>query len=453
MREDNSVIPRESGGGTRGETRRSACLVVVGGGLGGATVIRNLPSPLRRPGATLLIDRNDSYTFAPLLHEVAVGRIHPDSVVSDVSALCRSRCDYLRCEVTDLSPETKTLATTSGPVRYEHLVLATGSRAARPPADLVPHLQTFHTLDDALRLRSDLNDAWWAALEAGRRGDPIPGALTVVIVGGGATGVELSAEVAVLFDYLRQRSRREPAVSPRIVLIEATDRLMGWLDPYFHDVAVRRLSHLGVEVRLGTPVEEATPDSVRVGEEYLPAATKLWTAGVEAVSPAADHGIESDASGRLRVGEYLTLPGHPEIYMLGDAGLYKDPGLGSLPPTGSLAVQQGAWVARDLDRRLRGGKRRPPFRFSDRGYAVSLGPESAVAEVLGRKLEGPAAQALYRSVLLYFLKSRRDRVLTGADWAMERTIGRLGFERPAGQRSRLVPAPGADPRSPSPRQR
>lgn len=430
MREENRGIPRESGRMAHGETRRAARLVVVGGGLAGAAVIRNLPSTLRRPGATLLIDRNDSYTFAPLIHEVAVGRIHPGSVVSGIPALCRNRCDYLRSEVTGLSPKTRTLTTTSGSVRYEHLVVATGSRAARPPEGLVPHLQPFHTLDDALRLRSKLNDAWWTVLGPGRREDVSPGALTVVIVGGGATGVELSAEIAVLFDYLGQRSRRGPAIAPRVVLIEATDRLMGWLDPYFHDAAMRRLSRLGVEVRLETLVEQANPDSVRAGEKWLPAATKIWTAGIEAVPPVTSNGIESDASGRIKVDEYLTLPGHPEVYMLGDAGLYEDPRLGPLPPTGSLAVQQGAWIARDLDRGLRGTERRPPFRFSDRGYAVSLGPENAVAEVLGKKLEGPAAQALYRSVLLYFLKSRRDRVLTGADWAMERTIGRLGFERP-----------------------
>lgn len=437
MREENRGIPRESGRKTHDKMRRSARLVVVGGGLAGAAVVRNLPSSLRRPGATLLIDRNDSYTFAPLIHEVAVGRIHPGSVLSDISALCRNRCGYLRAEVTGLSPETRTLTTTSGPVRYEHLVVATGSRAARPPEGLVPHLQAFHTLDDALRLRSDLNHAWWRAQETGRREDPSSGALTVVVVGGGATGVELSAEVAVLFDYLRQRSRREPAVAPKVVLIEATDRLMGWLDPFFHDVAMRQLARLGVEVRLDTLVEEATPDSVRAGEEWLPAATKLWTAGIEAVSPVTSPGAQSDASGRVRVDEYLTLPGCPEVYMLGDAGLYKDPRLGPLPPTGSLAVQQGAWVARDLDRRLRNAGRRPPFCYFDRGYAVSLGPESAVAEVLGRKLEGAAAQALYRSVLLYFLKSRRDRVLTGVDWAMERTIGRLGFERPRSRAAAL----------------
>jgi NADH dehydrogenase len=138
----------------------------------------------------------------------------------------------------------------------------------------------------------------------------------------------------------------------------------------------------------------------------------------------------------VAVDEHLTLPGHPEVYVLGDAALYSDPKLGPLTPTASVAVQQGPWLARDLKRRLRGaGSRRgrPPFRFFDRGYVVSLGPESAVADAVGLKLRGPAAQALYRSVFLYYMKSRRDRLLTGADWAMERTLGRLGFggEQPA----------------------
>jgi NADH dehydrogenase len=130
------------------------------------------------------------------------------------------------------------------------------------------------------------------------------------------------------------------------------------------------------------------------------------------------------------VGEHLTLADHPEVYVLGDAGVYTDPRLGPLPPTASVAVQQGPWVARDLKRRLRGAESkrgRPPFRFFDRGYVVSLGPESAVADAVGLRLRGPAAQALYRSVLLYYMKSRRDRILTGADWAMERTLGRVGF--------------------------
>jgi NADH dehydrogenase len=205
---------------------------------------------------------------------------------------------------------------------------------------------------------------------------------------------------------------------------------MDWLDPYFDNVARKSLSNLGVEVRLNAPVEKASADGVLAGDTWLDSRTRVWTTGVEA--PPLVRGLpgEHDATGRVHVDKHLTLPGHPEVYVLGDAGAYTEPRLGLLPPTASVAVQQGPWVARDLKRRFRGAgskRGRPPFRFFDRGYVVSLGPESAVADAVGLKLRGPAAQALYRSVLLYYIKSRRDRLLTGADWAMERTLGRVGF--------------------------
>ena len=404
-----------------------ARVVVVGAGFAGASLIRNLPSPLRRQGETLLIDREDEYHFIPLIHEVAVGRIHPESVRSPIAPLCEGRCDFLKAEVTNLNLAERTLETSSGKVGYEYLVLAAGSGAARPPSDLASHLQLFWTLGDALRLRGSLNEAWRAAAGRSPGRDPHPGGLTVAIAGGGATGVELAAEVAVLFRYLKRRSPRSPSVEPRVVLLEAEDRLIGWLDRYFHEVAMERLARLGVEVRLNAAVQEASGEGLRAGGHWLPARIRVWAAGIEIPDPVRSLPGEHDPSGRVVVDKHLTLSDHPEVYVLGDAGLYEDPRHGPLPPTGSVAVQQGPWTARDLGRRLRGRATRPPFRFFNRGYVVSLGPESAVAEAVGVRLKGRAAQAFYRSVLLYYLKSRRDRILAASDWAMEGTIGRVGF--------------------------
>ena len=404
-----------------------ARVVVVGAGFAGASLLRHLPAPLRKPGETLLVDRRDEWEFIPLAHEVAVGRIHPDSVRSPVAPLCRGACAFLKAEVTGVDLDERVLHTSRGIAGYEYLVLNPGSVATQPPAALRDHLQTFWSVDDALALRGALAQAW--NLAASPRPAP-PGILNVAVVGGGATGVELAAEVATLFDYLKKRSHRRSTEEPRVVLFEATDRLMGWLDPYFDRVARQTLADLGVEVRLNTEVDEADQSGVRFGGEFLPATTRVWAAGVGAAPLARVLPGEHDPSGRVVVDEHLTLPGHPEVYVLGDAGRYTHPKLGALPPTASVAVQQGPWTARDLKRRLQGaGSRRgrPPFRFFDRGYVVSLGPESAVADAVGLKLRGPAAQALYRSVFLYYIKSRRDRLLTGADWAMERTIGRLGF--------------------------
>ena len=407
---------------------RGARVVVVGAGFAGASLLRNLPTALRGSGQTLLIDRRREFTFVPLIHEVAVGRIHPESLVSPIAPLCKGSCEFLHAEVQGVDLDAKILQTSEGPVGYEYLVLNPGSVASEPASDLLDHFQHFWSLDDALLLRGTLAESWRAATRPGAR--PPAGSLTVAVVGGGATGVELAAEVATLFDYLGKRSYRKPAEEPRVVLIEATGRLMDWLDPYFDNVARKTLSDLGVEVRLNAPVQKASTDGVLAGEHWLDAGTRVWTAGVEASPLVKVLPGEHDATGRVHVDQHLTLPTHPDVYVLGDAGVYTEPRLGPLPPTASVSVQQGPWVARDLKRRLRGAQSkrgRPPFRFFDRGYVVSLGPESAVADAVGLKLRGPAAQALYRSVLLYYLKSRRDRLLAGADWAMERTIGRVGF--------------------------
>src|SRR5215210_422083 len=408
--------------------RRGARVVVLGAGFAGASLLRHLPPVLRRPGETLLIDRREEYTFVPLLHEVAVGRVHPRTVSSPIAPICAGACEFLHSEVSAIDFTQKTLETPEGPVGYEYLVLNPGSVAAEPGPLLQDYFHSFWSLDDALRLRSALGDAWSRATSPGPR--PPQGILTVAIVGGGATGVEVAAEVAALFDYLGKRSHRRPSEEPRVVLIEATDRLMDWLDPYFDRVARKTLSGLGVEVRLNAPVLEASAEGVLAGKDWLKAAIRLWTAGGEAPPLVRSLPGEHDAAGRSHVDQHLALLDHPEVYVLGDAAVYTHPRLGPLPPTASVAVQQGPWVARDLKRRLRGAKSErgsPPFRFFDRGYVVSLGPESAVADAVGLRLRGPAAQALYRSVLLYYMKSRRDRILTGADWAMERTLGCVGF--------------------------
>lgn len=397
-------------------------VVIVGAGFAGASLLRALPTHLRRPGETLLIDRSPEYGFVPLAHEVAAGRVHPDSVRARISPLCEGRCRFLQAEVTDIDPDNRTLRTTAGTVSYEYLVVSTGSSAHRPPEDLAPHFRLLWSVEDGLSLRAALSDAWERS--------PVPDedhGLTVAIAGGGTTGVELAAEVAALFRGLTRRTGLARRPTGRVVLLERTDRLMGWLDPFFHDHAIRSLERLGVEVRLNSPVKEAGEGWIGAPEGPLPAAVRVWTAGLDISGPVSKLPGKRDPSGRLHVGPHLTLPDHPEVYVLGDAGAYTDPRRGPLPPTASVAVQQGPFAARDLGRRVHApGRRRPGFDFFDRGYVVSLGPRDAAAVALGAKLSGPAAHALYRSILLYYLKSRAGRALTVSDWAME-GIGRLGF--------------------------
>lgn len=406
-------------------------LVVIGAGFAGSSLISSLPPSLRTSESTLLVNDSESYTYQPLIHEVAVGRLGPKTVSSPVRLIHDGRADFLKANVTDISLEDKTVHTSGGDVSYEYLAVATGAGAALPPDSLAPHFRLFWSLEDALGLRSDLASLWDAA--TGPRGLRDSGSPTVAIVGGGTTGVELAGEVAVLFDYLEGRAgfATRPSEKPRVVLLEATERLMGWLDPYFHETAMKSLAALGVEVRLGSKVEEADGRGLMTEEGYLPAAVRLWTTGLEVGRLAATLPGERDPAGRLRLSPYLTVPDHPEVYLLGDAGVREDRRHGPLPPTASVAVQQGPFVARDLGRRVGDygksrNRKRPEFEYFDRGYVVSLGPEDAVADALGRKFSGPAAQALYRSVLLFYLGGRTRRALAISEWATER-LGRLGF--------------------------
>ncbi|MGI8649746.1 MAG: NAD(P)/FAD-dependent oxidoreductase [Rubrobacter sp.] len=406
-------------------------LIVVGAGFAGSSLLKSLPRSLGRPGQTLLISRSAEYTYLPLIHEVAVGRLGPKTVSSPIHPIYNGRADFLKADVTGISLEDRTVHTSEGAVSYEYLVVATGAQAALPPKTLAPHFRLFWSLEDALGLRSDLAALWDTTTGSrGLRNDSESS--TLAIVGGGATGVELAGEIATLFQYLEGRAgfATRPYEKPRVVLLEATDRLMGWLDPYFHETALKGLTALGVEVRLGSRVEEADERGLSTKEGYLPAAVRLWTAGLEVGGLAATLPGERDPSGRLLSSPHLTLPGHPEVYVLGDVGVHRDRHHGPLPPTASVAVQQGPFAARDLGRRTGDYgteiRRRPEFEYFDRGYIVSLGPEDAAADAFGRKFSGPAAQALYRSVLLFYLGSRARRTLATSEWAIER-LGRLGF--------------------------
>jgi NADH dehydrogenase len=397
-------------------------ILVVGAGFAGASAIRSLRHLPEDRVQVTLVDRCDEYVFVPLIHEVAAGRIHPRSIVSSIPRLCRSgNCDFVRAEVEDVDLESRTVKAGAATLPYDYLVLAPGTVSALPPEELSEHFTPFGTLEDALGLRERVRESWRAV----RLGANEPGRLTAAIAGGGTTGVELAFELASLFRYLKRRLGRPLPLEPCILLLEAEDRLMGWLDPYFHDVALRKLKEAGIEVRLNTPVERADAGGVQAGDERFPAAIRVWAAGISVPPLIRDLPAGHDELGRLRVDHLLNLPEHPEVYALGDIAAYTDPRYGVLPPTASVAVQQGPWAAGDIKARLR-GRRREPFRFWNRGYIVSTGPDSAIAEVTGRRFEGRAAQALYRSVLLYYM-DRRERILTTADWAMDPTLGRLGF--------------------------
>ncbi|WP_119067411.1 NAD(P)/FAD-dependent oxidoreductase [Rubrobacter indicoceani] len=416
------------------ENRSEYRLVVVGAGFGAASLLRYLPANLAAPRDTLLVDRYDEYAYLPLAHEVATGRLGPGGMLSRNADLCSGRATFLRGEALSLAPEARelTVKTPTGETRhisYEYLVVATGAGPAPPPKSIAEDVRPFWSLRDAMGLRSDLSGVWEAA--TGPSGLATGSETSVAVVGGGATGVELACEMGALFRDLTKGSSlaRRPNRPPKVVLFEASGELMSWLDPYFHRTAMRRLAALGVEVRLNSEIGSTDKESVTANGERTPARTKVWTAGLEVGGFALKLPGERDELGRVRVDRYLTLPDRPEVYVIGDTASFRDRRHGILPPTASVAVQQGPFVARDLGRRTGrygSGKRRPGFEHFDRGYVVSLGPEDAAADALGEKFSGPQAHRLYRSVLLYYLRGRKNRALVASEWGMRR-LGRLGF--------------------------
>src|SRR5215204_7702165 len=197
------------------KVRRGARVVVLGAGFAGASLLRHLSPVLRRPGETLLIDRREQYTFVPLIHEVAVGRVHPRTVSSPIAPICAGSCEFLHAEVSGIDLTHKTLETSEGSVGYEYLVLNPGSVAAEPEPLLQDYFHSFWSLDDALRLRGALADAWRRGTSPGPK--PPQGILTVATSAATSTGVEVAAEVASLFEYLGKRSHRRPSEKPRVV--------------------------------------------------------------------------------------------------------------------------------------------------------------------------------------------------------------------------------------------
>lgn len=434
MLHERAAHDTESSPGTP-DTKAHYRLIIVGAGFAGATLLRNLPPSLRSPEYTLLIDSSADYTYLPLIHEVATGRLSAKSTVFPNANLCAGRATFLKAEVKEISPDSSSLTarTPEGAeveFCWDHLVVASGASSVEPPPGIADAVLDFWAISDALRLRSKLAAAWDAA--AGPKGLAGESETGIAVIGGGTTGVELACEIGALYRDLAKSASiaRRPDPMPKVTLFEASDRLMGWLDPYFHERAMESLTRLGIEVKLNAEITSASPEALVANGGETPARTKVWTAGLAVNGLASTLPGERDPSGRLRVTPHLTLPEHPNIYVPGDASSCEDPRLGSLPPTASVAVQQGPFIARDLGRRLGdyGSTRRPrpTFDYFDRGYVVSLGPDDAVADALGRRLEGRAAHRLYQSVLLYYLRGRTSRTLTASEWAMRR-LGRLGF--------------------------
>jgi len=392
-------------------------VVIVGAGFAGLFAARGLR---RAPAEVVVIDRHNYHLFQPLLYQVAVAALAPSDIAWPVrSILSRQRnATVLLDEVVGVDTESKTLATAGGRrLDYDYLVLATGARHAYFGHDeWEAHAPGLKSIDDATSIRRRILMAFERA-EMAENETERRRLLNFVIVGGGPTGVELAGTIAELArrtlaaDFRRIDSRRA-----RVVLVEAGPRLLPALSSKSSDYAARALRKLGVEVRLGEAVTGCDEDGVEIGSERLPAATVLWAAGV-AGSPAGRWlDVPTDRAGRVRVEPDLSVPGHPDIFVIGDTAFIEDEDGEQVPGIAPAAKQQGRYVAKVIGKRLSGGTAPTAFRYRHAGNLATIGRRSAVIEFPRLRLRGGIAWWVWGIAHIYFLIGVRSPLFVALNW-------------------------------------
>jgi len=393
-------------------------VVIVGAGFGGLAAARHLRAV---PVDVTLVDANNFHTFQPLLYQVATAGLDGDDIAYAARGIFhrqRNATFHLgRVERVDLEARTVHLAT-GAPLVYDTLVLALGAVSNTygiPGVD--EHALGLKSLTEAVELRAHV-------LRQFERADADPsvvaeGGLTFVIAGGGPTGVELAGGLSELFKVLRRDFPRLDVTRARIVLVEPTDRLLGTFHPRLSEHAARTLRSRGVEVELGVGVAKASSTAVVLTDgRAIPTATLVWTAGVRAHPLADTLGVEQTRGGRIVVAPDLSLPDHPEVFVVGDLAASPAPGGdGLLPQVAPVAIQGGTHVARQIRARLE-GRPTSPFRYRDKGSMATIGRNAAVAELPpGIRLTGFVGWLAWLGLHLVQLIGFRNRANVLVNWA------------------------------------
>ena len=410
-------------------------IVIVGAGFGGLSAAHGLAGA---DADVTVIDRRNHHLFQPLLYQVATAGLSPAQIAQPIRAILRGaeNVRVILGKVSGVDRQRRTVQLDDREVDYDVLVLAMGSRHAYFGHDdwesAAPGLKT---IDDATGIRRRILTAFEHAEQttdpqARRR------FLTFVVIGGGPTGVEMAGAIAELAHVaLRHDFRTINPSEARIVLVEAGPRLLLSFPTMLSEAARRSLEALHVEVRLGLPVSHCDAAGVTVGAEHLAAATIVWAAGV-ASSPAAQWlGVDQDRVGRVMVGPDLTVPGHPEIFVIGDTAHALAQNGQPLPGLAPVAKQQGAYVARVLRARLAGKPPPKPFRYRNWGTMATIGRRAAVADFGWLRLDGTLAWLLWGLIHVSFLIGFRNRLVVMLDWLWSYVTFQSG--------ARLITGPGS----------
>jgi len=423
--------------------KRKPQVVVVGAGFGGLAAVRGLA---HAPAQVVLVDRSNYYTFLPLLYQVAATELDAVDITYPVRSYLRRRhgVRFVMGEVSRIDLTNRQVEIDGPPLHYDYLILATGSE---PHFFGIEGAERYsfplYSLEEGLTLRSHI----LRCFEQVMKEPDTPHRqqlLTFAIVGGGPTGVEFAGALAELVQGPMRKDY--PGLEPgeiRIVLLEAMDGLLSSWSPKLRAYTAKRLSRMGVDVRLNSVVTLVTPDAVHLKDgSVLPASTVVWTAGVRASSRLSAWGLPTGRSGRVPVEPTLQVSGHPEVYVVGDAALLQPGGAASpLPMVAAAAVQEGKTAAKNIRRQI-DGKELRPFRYLDWGSMVAIGRNAGVARIgilWNWTLTGFPAWVAWLGAHLLTLVGYRNRFVVMLSWAWDY----LFFQRAARLIDRRVPPPQA----------
>ena len=391
---------------------------MVGAGFGGLRAARALR---RAPVQVVLLDRNNYHLFQPLLYQVATAGLEPEEIAKPARAILRGQqnFDFQMVEVTRVDFAAKRLDTSAGPIRYDFLVLAPGGETNFFGLESMQRYgMGLKDIPDAIAIRNRVLTCFEQAMletDPERRRT----LLTFIVVGGGPTGVEMAGALSELIrlvlvkDYPRLNIK-----DVRILLLEATDKLLPALPERLREAAGKTLWRKYVEVRFGATVADYDGRQVRLKSgEVIPAQTLIWAAGVRASPLNATLGIPAARQGRIPVEPTLQVPGHPEVFIIGDAA-YREQDGEPLPMVAPVAIQMGQSVAGNIVRQLRGQPLRP-FHYRDQGTLATIGRNAAVANVYGLKLSGFPAWVIWLVVHIMQLIGFRNKLFVLINWAWD----------------------------------
>jgi NADH dehydrogenase len=388
-------------------------VVIVGAGFGGLEAARALS---RLAVDITVIDANNHHCFQPLLYQVATASLSPADIAWPIRGLFRGRPNVrvVLGTVTGIDRAARTVRSDAGDIAYDYLILATGATHfyfGHPEWEaFAPGLKR---IEDATRIRRQI----LLALERAEISNDEPERqrlMTFVIVGGGPTGAEMAGAIAeIAMHTLKSDFRRIDPRRSRILLIEAGPRILPAFPAALSEYARKALERAGVEIRTNAPVTRCDRDGVALGDERIEAATVIWAAGV-AASPAAQWlGADRDGAGRVKVGADLSVPGHPEIFVVGDTASVSGHPVPGIAPA---AKQMGRYAARAIAAIVNGTAKPAPFRYRHHGNFATIGRKAAIADFGGFSLKGTLAWMLWSVAHIYFLIGVRNRLMVALTW-------------------------------------